>query len=417
METRDLFSLASLPQPYLLVREIGRGGAAIVFEATHRYLGTRLAIKILRPDRRGNPHLKERFEREARLAARLQHPNVVAITDQGFVGDLPYFVMKFEEGGTLAELLATGGRLSARSAVDLLLPVVSAISAAHRLGIIHRDIKPANILLSVDYEGRQIAKLADFGISRDLNDTATPAPTEQGARLGTVGFMAPEQQVDASSVTAAVDQYAFGMVLLECVGLDSEGRRLAVQGDAATTLTKVIKRCLASSPRDRYPSMDDLGRALLEFASPHLRARWSSAFQNENECGRRDLGPPPPTMRASDFTQSEGEGRAPGYGPGTAQPQNPWRQYAIVLTIASVSLLGWVGLGRRITAAPSPGFAIEGRPSQTPLPLAPLPDDGPSKPARLPHIDPVIRQQTVAPKPVLRSHVEVGTRGAPIIDE
>jgi serine/threonine protein kinase len=152
---------------YQIVRLIGQGGMGAVYEAVHVVLKKRFAIKTLLPSLAEVPGARARFLREGEAASRISHPNVVTVSDVGSEGDMPYMVMEFLEGQPLSDLLAARGHLPVREAVDILLPVASAVSTGHDMGVIHRDLKPANVFLARGgWGGGVVPKVLDFGVSK-----------------------------------------------------------------------------------------------------------------------------------------------------------------------------------------------------------------------------------------------------------
>ncbi len=192
---------------YEILRKLARGGMAGVYLASDRRLTRTVAVKVMHDSLGGDPEFVTRFDREARAAARLSHPNVVAVFDQGIDAGRPYIVMEYVEGCTLRHLITREAPMSPERALDLLLPVITAVSAAHEAGIIHRDLKPENVLIS---ERGQI-KVADFGLARAV--TAHTA-TATGTLIGTVSYIAPELVTTGKGDTRA-DVYALGVVLFE----------------------------------------------------------------------------------------------------------------------------------------------------------------------------------------------------------
>jgi serine/threonine-protein kinase len=193
---------------YRLERELGRGGMATVYLARDTELDRPVALKILAESLAGDAAFRKRLLREARLAARLSHPNVVNVYDVGESEDgRPYVVMECVEGVTLAELLNERGRLPADEAVGLAVQACRGLAHAHAAGLVHRDVKPQNLLLRED----GTLKVADFGIARAAESTAL---TQAGTVLGTAAYLAPEQAA-GEEVTAAADVYSLGAVLYE----------------------------------------------------------------------------------------------------------------------------------------------------------------------------------------------------------
>ena len=192
---------------YRRVRLLGHGGMGTVELAHDAELDRPVAIKRLAENLAANEEYRQRFLREAKLAARLSHPNIVAVYDAGAEDGVPYIVMEYVAGETVSDLLLRRGRLEAAEAVALALQACSGLEAAHEAGLVHRDIKPQNLLITPD----GTLKIADFGIARSLDGTQL---TQAGTVLGTAGYLAPEQAA-GEPVNAAADIYALGAVLYE----------------------------------------------------------------------------------------------------------------------------------------------------------------------------------------------------------
>jgi serine/threonine protein kinase len=192
---------------YRPVRLLGHGGMATVELAHDTELDRPVAIKRLAANLAANEEYKQRFLREARLAARLSHPNIVAVYDAGAEHGVPYIVMEYVEGETVSDLLRRRGRLEPAEAVAQALQACSGLETAHEAGLVHRDIKPQNLLITPD----GTLKIADFGIARSLDGTKL---THAGTVLGTAAYLAPEQAA-GEQVTATADIYALGAVLYE----------------------------------------------------------------------------------------------------------------------------------------------------------------------------------------------------------
>lgn len=199
---------------YRLDREIGRGGWSVVWAATHMTLQQPRAIKILSaPDE----HKRVRFIREARAAAAIEHPNVLPVLDVFETGDTLALVLPLLHGETLYAKLAREDRLTLEETVRLLAPVVSAVARAHEKGIVHRDLKPSNIFLEQTTSGI-VPRVLDFGVAKlHHDDDELGLVTRTGVRLGTDGYMAPEQQLGVRDVDGRADVWALGAVLYECL--------------------------------------------------------------------------------------------------------------------------------------------------------------------------------------------------------
>src|SRR5689334_20000695 len=222
-----------------------------VYRGIDERLDRRVAIKVMSSSLSSDPAFTDRFAREARVAARLSHANVVAVHDHGIdyggteygpTGPSTFLVMELVEGRTLRELIRErGGRFSPAEAVSLMEPVLSALAAAHRAGLVHRDVKPENILLSA----QGVVKVADFGLARLVNSDA--ASTRTGLMMGTVAYCAPEQ-ITRGLVSPRTDVYAAGIVLFELLT-----GRPPYEGDSAMTIAyqHVHSRVPAPSSRVR----------------------------------------------------------------------------------------------------------------------------------------------------------------------
>ncbi len=253
-----------------------------VYRARDSRLGRDVALKILPEAFASDPDRVRRFEKEARAASALNHPNIVTVYEVGAAGTLSYIAMELIEGKTLRETLAAGP-LSSRNLLDLSCQISTGLAQAHEAGIVHRDLKPENIMVSKD----GFAKILDFGLAKrkpldggaPVSDATMTAMTEAGFVVGTVGYMSPEQAAGAS-IDYRSDQFSFGSLLYEM----ATGQRAFVRGSAAETLTAIIReepepiaalnlrlpaplrwiieRCLAKEARKRFASTQDLASDL-----------------------------------------------------------------------------------------------------------------------------------------------------------
>ena len=310
----------SLSGRYVIRREIGAGGMALVYLAEDVKHRRDVAIKVLRPELTATIGF-ERFLREIEIAARLSHPHILPLFDSGAAADLLYYVMPFVSGESLRDRLAREHRLSVDDALRLAREVLSAIGFAHQHGVVHRDIKPENILLA---DG--IALVADFGIARALNSsrsTDKPASTltSVGLALGTPAYMSPEQFA-ADEVDGRSDLYAVGCVLYEMltgqppfVGrtpemllrmhLTTEPRPISeLRPTVPLTVVRIVARALAKDPGDRFGTAALFAEAIATAVSggitppasdptfetpnnlPRLRTRFIGRDRELAECAR-----------------------------------------------------------------------------------------------------------------------------------
>jgi eukaryotic-like serine/threonine-protein kinase len=237
---------------------LGAGGMGDVYAGRDTRLDRAVAIKVLRPRGGEERTARERFEREARAIASLSHPHICTLHDVGHEAGLDFLVMESLDGETLASRLARGP-MPVEQAIDVAVQVASALDGAHRAGIVHRDLKPANIFLTDG--GKPTAKLLDFGLAKAFEPGAAGqvSLTTDGAILGTVQYMAPEQ-LEGKPADARSDIYAFGAVLYEM----ATGHRAfdGVQPLEPSLLDNVVRTCLAREPAERWQSVRDLMRPL-----------------------------------------------------------------------------------------------------------------------------------------------------------
>ncbi|HEY1960673.1 MAG TPA: serine/threonine-protein kinase [Polyangiaceae bacterium] len=288
MVAPERFAEGALVGHFRLERVIGRGGMGVVWAAVDERDGRRVALKFLDDVRRDDPVSHARFLREAELASKLTHPNVVRVhaIDYTLEGT-PFLVMDLLEGESLRARMKFAQRLSPRECGALLAPVASAARAAHEAGIVHRDLKPENVFLSTDG-----VRVLDFGIAKRLSaDEVKDTFTSTGAMLGTPAYMAPEQIYGERDLDGKADVWALGVIVYECLSgvrpVDggvgqilkaiTSGRivPLAERVPEAGALGRFVMTMLATEPSKR-PSMDEVERVLVglrDDAMPVARRR------------------------------------------------------------------------------------------------------------------------------------------------
>ncbi len=274
---------SSLGTAYRIERELPAGGMARVFTATDLGLGREIAVKVLPIDLASGVSV-ERFQREIRTAARLQHPHIVPLLSAGDAGGLPFYTMPFVKGETLRERVTRGGELSISETVHILRDVAAALAYAHAEGVIHRDIKPENVLMSGG-----VAVVTDFGVAKAMDAATTGGGhslTSMGVALGTPAYMAPEQASADPRIDHRADIYSFGCLAYELLtgaspfaGRPPQQMLAAHVTDAPEALSKrrpatpaalaaLVMRCLEKRPGDRPQSATDLLAALDAIGTP-----------------------------------------------------------------------------------------------------------------------------------------------------
>ncbi len=335
---------------------LGVGGMGEVYRAHDPRLGRDVAIKVLPRADASDPDRLRRFEQEARAAAALNHPNIMAIFDIGTAGEgIPYVVSELLEGQTLRECLSRGP-LPARQTVDLALQLASGLATAHKKGIIHRDLKPENLFLTT--EGR--LKILDFGLAKlargrgssPFDAPTLPQETEAGVVLGTVGYMSPEQ-VRGIAVDDRADIFAFGAILYEML----TGKRafqkptsaetmtailnedppgiLQIRPGASPALSGVVHRCLEKNPQQRFQSVPDMVSALESLSGS------AGVAQSDHPFVANIASPPEPVKqdRIDQFPPV-----APELGPQAAQPEPAKTWWKRRVVFAGAACIGVAGL-------------------------------------------------------------------------
>jgi serine/threonine-protein kinase len=344
----------------------------LIYEAIDTRLGFRVALKQLHPHVASRPGAAERFLREGKAAARIRHPHVVQVLTLGAGEQGPYLAMELLEGSDLGQMLREHRRLPVEAALELLLPVIAAVAAAHLAGVVHRDLKPSNVFISRGPGGFLKPKVLDFGVSKVLADDDTGPVTATDSVLGTFEYMPPEQARTARNASYASDQYSLAVILYQCVTgelpFSGGGLHDLLQAmmtapvlapsqrapDVPRALDEVLLRAMSRSPRDRFPSVRAFGGALLPLAFERDRLVWSGELRCETDEAARPSSPPsgPPSRGGP-------EAATPPTMPPTArdtrasarQKRTTRRALAGIagFTVVAASIAAWTGRHHRLS--------------------------------------------------------------------
>jgi YVTN family beta-propeller protein len=275
--------MAELPQGAVVAgcrveAVVGRGGMGVVYRATQLSLERPVALKAIAPELAGDPTFRERFKRESRIAASIEHPNVIPVYEAGEGEGVLYLIMRYVEGTDLRALIDAEGGLPPERAARIVAQVAAALAAAHRRDLIHRDVKPANVLIDADGE-RDHAYLTDFGIARHA--AATSGLTRTGSVIGTLDYLAPERIQDQGG-DGRSDVYALGCVLFETLtgtlpfARDNDVAKMyahlsapvpsvrELSPDVPEELDAMAQRAMAKDPDDRFATANEMAEALMD---------------------------------------------------------------------------------------------------------------------------------------------------------
>jgi len=360
---------------YELTSLLGTGGLGAVYAATHQLTGREVAVKLLHAGSSASSTAVERFLREARAAARLEHPNVVQVLDLGAEPDeTVYMVLERLRGESLGERLKRRSPLELVETLAIMSPVMSALERAHEQGIVHRDVKPANIFISVDGSGHVVPKVLDFGVAKFLD--ASLGITNEGQPVGTPHYMSPEQVDGREDLGPSADIWAVSVVLYKCLSGElpfdapnfaalcnriSKGAHKPLAARIAaipSRVSLVVDRGLSVDPTARHPSMKAFAEAL------HGAAEEAGLTFDEASITR-----PPSTDRATAYSV-----RSPSEissGPGSARSMSQPGVLSPELTLGSQSGAlprhtaqpragnwKWIALGSAVSTAIAAGIVL-----------------------------------------------------------
>ena len=338
---------------YRIQGVLGRGGMSVVFRADNLRLGNEIALKVLSAELSENDAFRERFVRESRLAASINHPNIIPIYDAGEEDGLLYIAMRYVAGSDLKSMIRQEGPISLRRSADIISQVARGLSVAHDRGLVHRDIKPANILTErAGGSGETVdhAYLADFGLMK--HQVSRSGLTDTGQFLGTVDYVAPEQ-VEGRQTDHRADVYSLGCVLYESLTgsvpyprdsdvavlfahvQDVVPRITDLRPDLPSTIDEIAARAMAKRPEHRYASAGELSRDLSEAVGAY---RYS--HDRPSRVVTEPTGAAPEVVRAPEPVAQQappGPPADPGAG-GTPPRPSRGRPSAVVIALAAALL-------------------------------------------------------------------------------
>ncbi len=351
---------------YKIERMVGKGGMGVVFLAQDLTLDREVAIKVLPPDISQDPKVIQRFQQEAKTAAKLDHTNIIPIYRVESEGGLNYFVMKYIAGTSLEDVLERKEPLTSEYIQRVLWEAACALGHAHQRGIVHRDVKPANIMF--DHDGRVM--LTDFGISKALQ--AASGFTGTGMIIGTPHYMAPEQ-AKGQQVDGRADQYSMGVVGYRMItgqlpfGGDSvhtilykhifepAPRTSSIRQDMPPHLSESISRALAKEPEQRYPTMEDFATAVWPEQPVSAPTKGGKAASTSRRPPPRTKGPvtadTPTEVTSAPTTPIPRAGMKVG---GAAPKKSRVGLFVGVAVLAVAGVGGYMALGNKQGAAPPP---------------------------------------------------------------
>ena len=295
---------------YRIEQALGRGGMGVLYLAVEPGLERRVALKLIAPEAAADEVFSRRFAEESRIAASIEHPNVVPIYAAGEERGVPFIAMRYVSGSDLGKRLVREGRLEPATAAALIAQVGNGLDAIHAAGLVHRDVKPANVLLGGG-SGDEHAYITDFGVARNVSTES--GLTQTGRFVGTLDYVAPEQ-ISGGEVDARADVYALGCLLFKLLTgevpfpKDGEAARLYAHlndpppapslfvPEVSMALDDVVIRAMSKEPGDRYPSAGDLGRAAVAALSGTRPTLPERTVATGAAATRESVRPEPPTV-------------------------------------------------------------------------------------------------------------------------
>lgn len=361
--------MLAVPQPgdvvagkYEITRLLGRGGMGLVFEAVHRKLDQRVALKFLLADDTNPADSIARFEREARAAARLQSPHVVRVMDVDVTSDgMHFIVMEYLEGHDLAKELRSRSQLPVPEAVDWILQACAGVAEAHERGIVHRDLKPGNLFLAGG-----VVKVMDFGISKLAGRPGEAELTTTETMLGTPSYMAPEQILSAKTIDHRADVWALGVVLYRVLSgalpfsaPSATALAVAIATGAPVPITEVaptippalgaaVMKCLSREPGGRHADVAALAAAIAPFGSGTFSFEAARVIPSSGRVAHaaRASSPSLPSLPSAERDTNAASALSNGSPATPATPRAPGLGPGALLGIAAVLVIAGVGAWR-----------------------------------------------------------------------
>lgn len=368
---------------YLLLSLIGQGGMGAVYKARHVRMGRDVALKVIDPKRITDQKLIQRFKREVEVCSKLQHEHIVQAHDVGMHAGAMFLVLEFVEGADLSFLVKRDGPMQPGEAAAICLQAAAGLAYAHAEGIIHRDIKPQNILVSTG----GVVKILDMGLARVLDDTGNDphtSLTQEGAVMGTVDYMPPEQAADTRSADARSDIYSLGATLYYLLAgrppfaggnVIEKMKRLAndtpqhiseIRIDCPHELEEIVEKMLAKRPEDRFQTAGDVVRALRPFAAERIAGRAAVTAAVQTAADTLHASGKTPTYAETLFSQMDESlltsVRQRQSAKGSLSRKQMRRFAAIVgaLAVSGLLIAIWIGRGAREKDGKRPGNAQAG---------------------------------------------------------
>lgn len=264
---------------YKIVEYLGSGGMSTVYKARHIVLDKILALKLLQPHLLSNARFVQRFQREAQAMARMQHPNLVAVRECGFLEGVPFLLLDYIEGKSLETIITERSRLSVGQMLGIIIQVTDGLINAHDNGVIHRDVKPGNIMISENVKGRELVRVVDFGLAKMLEENPEQLKiSREGNSAGSPLYMSPEQCV-GDPADARTDIYALGCVMYECLTgnpplfgasvletfnkvMNEKPKAISDMVEVPAELDAIVLQCLEKRPEDRPATMLEVRNSL-----------------------------------------------------------------------------------------------------------------------------------------------------------